>query len=326
VLHERSPHEMALLLRHLDEALSPLLATAAIGPLNSILRRVSLIGRSAAEQGDFSGELIEQFFVKLCTADRLELLGRAIDLDWSNHWAGELFTFVSLQSPSSIGELLIFLGRLRALEARRVVTDSLILLAGKRAGPFLPSLKSDNWRLAADAVHALARIGDPTAIDQILGLFARDEHSLRVEILNAVRPFQSPRIQDLMIGALSDDHEEVRLAALRYLAVYKIRDAVAPITAIMGSRDFAQRSFDERRGWFITLGTIAGVAVLNAFRRRAEPARGTAVVSEEVHLSLLGIRAIRSADAVDFLTKFDAQAQGDLRLLTRKLLQRSKGG
>lgn len=326
VLHESDPNELALLLQHLDEAISPLLATASIGPLNSILRRLSLIGRSAIEQEHFSGELIEQFFVKMCTADRLDLLARAVDQDWSNQWAGEVFTFVSLQSPSSIEQLLLFLGKLHALEARRVVTDSLILLAGKRAGPFLPGLTSPNWRLAADAVHALARIGDPTALDQILGLFEREEHSLRVEILNAVRPFQSPRIQDLMVAALLDPHEEVRLAALRYLAVYKIRDALPTLTTVMGQRDFGQRTFDERRGWFITLGTIAGVSVLNAFRRRVEPARGTAVLNDEVHLALLGIRAIRSADAVEFLTTFDSQAQGDLRLLTRKLLQRGKGG
>ncbi|MCP4873118.1 MAG: HEAT repeat domain-containing protein [Proteobacteria bacterium] len=326
VLRERDPDDFATLLRHLDEALSPLLATASIGPLNAILRRLSLLARSAVEQEDFSGELLEQFFVKLCSADRLDLLARAIDLDWNPQWAGEVFTFVSLQSPSSIDELLLFLGKLRSLEARRVVTDSLILLADKRAGPFLPGLSNPNWRLAADAVHALARIGDPTAIDQMLGLFARDEHSLRVEILQAVRPFQSPRIQDLMVAALRDDHPEVRLAALRYLAVYKIRDAVQPISAVMATREFAQRSFDERRGWFITLGSIAGGSAMTAFRRRAEPARGTAVASDDVHLALLGIRSIRTPEALDFLTKFDAQAQGDLRLLTRKLLQQRKGG
>jgi len=325
VLAEEDPEGLAALLRHLDEALSPLLATASIGPLNAILRRVSLLARVTGQEEHFAAPMLREFFVNLCRGERLDLLARAIDGDWSEAFGGEIFTFVSLQSPESIDDLFGFLGKLHTLEPRRVVVDALLLLAGRRAGPFLAALNSPNWRLAADAVHALARIGDPTAIDQMLGLFARDEHSLRVEILNAVRPFQSPRIQDLMILALKDEHEEVRLAALRYLAVYRIRDAVEPIRDAMGTRNFGQRTFDERRGWYITLGTIAGPAVFTAFRRRVEPARNTAVVTDDVHLALLGIRAIRSPEAVDFLAKFDAQALGDLRLITRKLLARAKG-
>ncbi len=325
VLTIDDPSELALFLRHLDEAISPLLATASIGPLNSILRRLSLIGRAALDAEDVLGSIIQQFFVNVCQEERLELLARAIDQDWSDNWAGEVFTFVSLQSPNSIGELLGFLGRLYTLGARRVVTDALILLAGRRPAPFLNVLRSPNWRLAADAAHALGRIGDPTAVDQIAGAFERKEHHLRVEILKAIGPYQSPRLQDLVLGALEDEHEDVRLAALRYLAVYRIKDAVPIITGIMGSKEFTKRSFEERRGWYITLGTIAGPQIFMAFRRRAEPARGTAVVSEDVHLALLGIRSIRTPEAGDWLKLFEREAQGDLRLLVRKLLQQRKG-
>jgi hypothetical protein len=316
---------MSLLLRRLDEALSPLLATAAIGPLNAMLRRLSLVGRAALVQEHFGGRIIEDFFLNLCQADRLQLLARAIDDDWNDSLAGEVFTFVSLQSPKSIGELLKFLGMMHNLEARRVITNSLILLVGRRSEPFITALPTLNWRLAADAVYALARIGDPTAIDQMLGQYRREEHLMRVEVLNAVRPFQSPRIQDLMIEALNDDHEEVRLAALRYLAVYKIGEAVDSISNAISTRGFDKRAFDERRGWFITLGTIAGPAVFNDLRRRAEPGRGSSDAADGVHLALLGIRAIRTPEAVEYLVKFDQHAMGDLRLVTRKLLTRSRG-
>ena len=326
VAQETDESELRLLLAHLDDALSPLLATAAIGPLNAVLRRLGLLGRIGFEKQDFSGDAIRDFFVRFCQSDRLSLLARAIDDDWSDAWKGDLFTFVSLQSRSGVQELIGFLGQVRGLGPRRVITDGLILLADRRPEPFLEALKSTNWRLAADAVYALSRIGDPTSLDEICGAFARDEHTLRVEILQALRNYQSPRIQDLMLDALEDPHEAVRLAALRYLAVYRIREAVPLMTRTMGSREFGDRTFDEKRGWYISLGHVAGEAVFTAFRKRVEPVRGREKATEEAHLGLLGIRSIRGPAAGKFLEEFSGAVFGDLRLLVRKLIRERKGG
>ena len=326
VARETDEGELRRLLAHLDDALSPLLATAAIGPLNAVLRRLGLLGRIGFARSEFSGEAIRDFFVRFCQADRLSLLARAIDEDWSDAWKGDLFTFVSLQSRAGVDELVGFLGQVRNLGPRRVIADALVLLADRQAEPFMEALQSPNWRLAADGVYALSRIGDPTSLDAMIGAFSRDEHSLRVEVLQALRKYQSPRIQDLMLDALEDPHEAVRLAALRYLAVYRIKEAVALLTKTMGSRDFGDRSFDEKRGWYITLGHIAGMSVFMAFRKRVEPVRGREKANEEAHLGLLGIRSIRSADAGKFLDEFAGAVHGDLRLLVRRLIRERKGG
>ena len=323
---ETDEAELRLLLAHLDDALSPLLATAAIGPLNAVLRRLGLLGRIGFEKKDFSGDAIRDFFVRFCQSDRLTLLARAIDEDWSDAWKGDLFTFVSLQSKSGVHELIGFLGQVRELAPRRVITDALVLLTDRRAEPFLEAVRSPNWHLAADAVYALSRIGDPTSLDAMCGAFERDEHSLRVEVLQALRPYQSPRIQDLMLDALEDPHEAVRLAALRYLAVYRIREAVSLLTRTMGGRDFNSRSFEEKRGWYITLGHIAGQSVFMAFRKRVETVRGREKATEEAHLGLLGIRSIRSPEAGKFLEEFSGAVFGDLRLLVRRLIRERKGG
>ncbi len=326
VARESDEAELRRLLGHLDDALSPLLATAAIGPLNAVLRRLGLLGRIGFARGDFSGEAIRDFFVRFCQADRLSLLARAIDEDWSEAWRGDLFTFVSLQSRAGAEELIGFLGQVRTLGPRRVISDALVLLTERNAEHFLDALHSPNWRLAADGVYALSRIGDPTSLDAMIGTFGRDEHSLRVEVLQALRSYQSPRIQDLMLDALQDPHEAVRLAALRYLAVYRIKEAIPLLTKVMGGRDFSDRTFEEKRGWYITLGHIAGMSVFMAFRKRVEPVRGRDRTTEEAHLGLLGIRSIRSADAGRFLDEFAGAVHGDLKLLVRKLIRERKGG
>jgi hypothetical protein len=222
VVSETIDAELRQFLRHLDEALSPLLATAGIGPLNSILRRAALLARAYREEGDWRGAILSEFFVKLAQQERLSLLAQAINAEWDDGLKGELFTFVSLQHPDAFEQIIRFLEQVSRLPARRVIIDALLLLSGRSAADFLPALRSPRWNLCADAVYALGRIGDPTSIDQVVGAFSRDEHSVRVEVLNALRPYQSPRISELMLRALTDAHEEVRLAALRYLAVYRV--------------------------------------------------------------------------------------------------------
>jgi len=325
VLCESTVEGLETFLGRLDEAVSPLLATASIGPLNSILRRFALIARASLAEDGLTGEMLHRFFLNLCQTERLDLLARALNDDFNEAWKGELFTFVSLQFPESLDELTGFLGRVYRLEARRVMTDALVLLANREAEPFLALLRHNNWRLASDAAYALGRIGDARSLDAMMGAFEREEPSLRREILQSLRPHQSPRIQDLMLDALQDEDEEVRRSALRYLAVYRVRDAVPHLTRTMGAKGFSDRSFDERRGWYITLGHIAGQSAFTAFRKRVEPFRGGEETSEELHLGLLGIRSIRSPEAGQFLETFEKTAKGDLRLLVRKVLTQRKG-
>ena len=325
VLAEEDVDELARFLKHLDDALSNLLATASIGPLNAVLRRLALLDRGFAESGDPRAPALRDFFVGFCQGDRLSLLARAINTDWDTSLKGELFCFVGLQDTASLESVIDFLSQVVVLEARRVITDSLILLLGRQADPWLPVTRSTNWHVVADAVYALGRLGDATALDHICATFAREEHQIREEVLQALRPHQSPRIQTLMLKALNDPHPDVRLGALRYLTVYRVQDAVKPISKRMASREFRAFEFDERRGWYIALGHLAGSRVLRSFTEQADKHRGGDTVNEDVHLALLGVRATRSAEGKAYLQSFSQAARGDLQLLTRRLMLEKKG-
>ncbi len=330
VLAETDPEELRLFLKHVDDALSPLLATAAVGPLNSVLRRLALLTRSAEEEATEQAEPLRNFFRSFCDADRLSLLSRAINTDWDSQLKGELFCFVSLQHPAAHEQLLGFLGQVVVLEARRTITDALMLLLGRQSPPWVEALRSLNWHVAADSVYALGRLADPTALDPIIGAFAREEFQVRTEVINALREHQSPRIHRLMLDALRDDHKDVRLAALRYLTVYRIQDAVPVITKALGTKAFSQREFEERRGWYIALGHLAGGRALSAFVREADEGRNAMEANENVHLALLGIRAIKTPEARTYLEGFARSARGEMGHMARRLLtakrNTAKGG
>lgn len=320
VMCEDDIEDLRRFLKHLDDALANLLATASIGPLNAVLRRLALLERGYEEAGDPRGEAITDFFLHFCQADRLSLLSRAINTDWDPALKGELFCFVGLQHLKALDQMIEFLGQVVVLEARRVITDSLMLLLGRSSDAWVPATRSGNWHVVADAVYALGRLGDATALAHIMGTFAREEHQVRVEVLKALQPHQSPRIHDLMLQALRDDHPDVRLGALRYLTVYRVQDAVPHISKVIGKRGFDEREFEEKRGWYIALGHLAGSRVLRSFTATADKFRGTDQATDDVHLALLGVRATRSAEGRQYLQSFGKAARGDLQLLTRRLL------
>ena len=320
VAAERNPEALRSLLRHLDEALAPLLATAGIGPINSIVRRLSLLSREAAESGSVLAAPLSEFLRHLAQPERLAPLARALDQDWEDAWKGELFTLISLQDPESAPKMAEFLASLRREEPRHTVVDALILLNRRSAQAFVPLLRHPAWHVAADAAWAIAKIGDPVALDQVVLLASRPEAQVRLAALQALKGHQSPRVQEIMLQALTDAEPDVRLAALRWLAVYQVRDAVEPIARTLRERDFAARKFEERRGWVMTWGILAPKEAWPYFRRVADGARGGQAATDEVHLALLGLKATRLPEARQYLEEFARLAKGDLLILSRKAL------
>jgi len=323
---EEDSVELAHLLEHLDDAVSPLLASASLGPLNSILRRLSLIERDPSPHKSFRGEQLRAFFNQLCKSSRLILLSRALNNSWNEELRGELFTFIALQKRDSLEELFRFLGQIDPPGPRRVITDALLLLANRQAEEFTPLVDDGNTTLACDALYALGRIQDSLTLSRICGTFERPEPEVREAVRTTLREFQSPRVHRLMVSALSDPAPNVRIAALRYVTVYKIRDALKPIATAIRSHSFTELDFEERRAWYIALGNLAGSSALPALKKQADPFRGGSQITEEIHLAMLGIKATRSVEGTAWLEEFAGEASDDLELLTRKIMAGRKGG
>lgn len=320
ILGEGDPARIAALLHDLDSALVPMLATASIGPVAAILRKIALLARQANEGGWATGPVLTTFLHDLCTAERFEAVGRALDVDWDDGWKGDLFTLISVQHPDRVGELLRFLARVSNQKPRRVVCDALILLAGRDPQPFVEHLRTARGTGACDAIYALSRIGEPTTIELIVAACTRQEPNVRLEAVTALKNHSSPRIQETMIGRLQDEDAEVRLAALRWLAVYRAADAAPHMAKVVKGRDFDARAFDERRGWAMAWASLAPQEALEHFRKIAEPSRGKDDAGDRLHVALLGVKATRLPVGRAFLEDFARSARGDQVMLARKAL------
>ena len=318
---EPDADELRHLLKNLDDALSPLLSTAAIGPLNSILRRLALLAQREYEVGSFRAAPLNEFVVAIGKQSRLTVLARAINEDWSPALRGELFTFISLQDDSNLPDLLKFLGMLLPEEPRKVVVDALVILARRSSEPWVSILNSANWHLCCDAMTALAMLDDIPALGQIVPLYMRDEARVRRKVLEVLKEHRTPRVDELMCKGLTDDDGEVRLAALRYVAVHRMKETVEVIRGVVRERGFHDRPFKERRGWYITLGMLGGGALLTDLTAAAEIALTSGDTSEETHLTLLAIKSIRETGARAWLQDYSNRTRGELSRMTKKILE-----
>jgi hypothetical protein len=307
-------------LSHLDEAISPLLATAAIGPVNAVLRRLSLRTRALREQGSPLAPPLEEFFRKTAQPARLVPLARAIEQDWDDAWKGDLFTFVSIQHPAVAGELVEFLAALRREEPRHTVVDALLLLTGRSSSFWTPLLRHPTWQVAADAAWAIAKLGEAAALDQVPILASRSEPMARLAALEALKGHHSSRVQEIVVHALKDDDADVRLAALRWVAVYQAKDALPTVVATLRERAFTEKRFEEQRGWMMTWAILAPKDAWAQLRRTVEGARGHESCPDELHLAILGLKASRLPEARAFLEELARSARGDLLAVLRKAL------
>jgi hypothetical protein len=322
VLTESSANELEVFLKHLDDALSPLLATGSIGSLNAILRPIALVARQQASEGTFRTAILRGFFVKLGREDRLALLAEALNVGWDEELRGELFTFVSVQHIDDVDAIFKLLRQVQDERPRDIITDALLLLTERDSTFFIPRLQSSSSFVAAAAVRALGKLGGPILMDYVAGAYTRSEPEVRVKVLQALRTDRSPRVSTLMQDALADPSSEVRLEALRYLATNRVQSSLSLLTETLRRKDFQSRAFDERRGWYIALGRLAGREALQAFTQQAEAGKESKAPAtvEQVHLALLGIRATRATEAQAYLERFAETARGELRVIARRLI------
>lgn len=318
---EPEADELARVLANLDDAIAPLLSTASIGPLNSILRRIALIGQRDKETGSFRAAPIEGFIKGVGRASRLAVVARAVNEDWDPALRGDLFTFVSLQHPENVGELIQFLGMMYPEEPRQIVVDALVLLTGGASSPWVAALKDANWHLACDAMQALSMLDDIPALGELPPLFGREEPAVRRKVLEVLKDHRTPRVDQMMLDALDDEDQEVRLAALRYLAVHRVPYATEVIQAGLAKRGFRDREFTEKRGWYITYGMLGGGALLPQLTADAEAAAAAKDAGEKTHLTLLAIRAIRETGARSWLQEFAQSARGEVGRLAKKVME-----
>ena len=139
---------------------------------------------------------------------------------------------------SAILELLISQLEAEDLEVRRSAVVALGRIGDARATAALVKTLRDE-SLTIDAAGALARIGDPLALDGLLNLVGDKDASVRQAVVSALNALTAPSMSKRIIPLLHDPDPNVRESAVKIAGYFGYPDAANALLEL--SRDSDQR-------------------------------------------------------------------------------------
>lgn len=235
--------------------------------VNALLKRLRFLEKPEyAPSFRFRG-VIAQIFTKLSDANRLQQVMVHLNNNTIKGAQGDVFTFFSLQDPRVVPASLDLLGEIQAVQTRRLVVDSMILLAKGRPEHFAARLRSDKWFVVTDMLYALGKMGGERALPYLLETFANTDHPrVRQEVVASLRKYHTPEVREMMLNALDDADPQVRTHALRHLANARDVTAIPILTERMNRKEFQDAPLEEKKRYFTALAMIGGAQLLPMFR------------------------------------------------------------
>ena len=249
--------------------------------VNALLKRLRYLEKPEyAPNFRFRG-VITQIFGKLSDSNRLQQIMVHLNNNTIKGAQGDVFTYFSLQDPRVVPVGLDLLGEIQAVQTRRLVVDSMILLAKGRPEHFAGRLKSDKWFVVTDMLYALGKMGGEKALPYMLETFATTTHPrVRQEVIGSLRKYHTPPVREMMINSIDDPDPQIRALALRHLANARDTSVIQILSDKMAKKEFQEVALEEKKRYFTALAMIGG-GQLTAFFRDHLTTRG---LLNKVHL------------------------------------------
>ncbi|MCK6529292.1 HEAT repeat domain-containing protein [Myxococcota bacterium] len=324
---ESNASELKACLEDLRATVLPLFAAGAFREIVAVLKRFSLWIETTPDPEERPARLVRGLLASL-SAPRVLSLTVPHLATLAEEERGDLFAFVTLLPRECDSSVFWLLSQAASFEARRVICDALVVRADFDPEPFKHRVLDDSWRLVSDMVYCLGRIGSAEAVQYMLAALQRDDSTVRSEVLEALRAFRSPRIDELTRRALGDPSEKVRISALRYLAFHRVRDAAADIQERVLARGFSDRSLAEKRAFCIAWVHVARSAALpwlaSALSRHVQDAGDDGEGGDDPALPYIaGLGAAPGPESDAALKAALPRLQGEARAACRDALKRA---
>ncbi len=253
-------------------------------------------------------------------ASLAELLDSGIEIE-----AGIYEEFIGNLDLNAIQPLVLYLGELKTVRARKLVMDALIVLGRKDIQSLARGLDDQRWYLVRNIIYILRMIGDRRSTEHLLRTVRHSDIRVKKEGIKALGELGGHDVVQTLRECLDDAQPEVRMTAAKAFGTIGTDVAKKIILDKIAGKLFRDRDFEEKKVFFEILLRWKDQTVydflVNTLRRKAffgraknEESRACAAFC----LGLMGkkeaIHELRSAQESggDFLKDF---VQGAIRKL-----------
>jgi HEAT repeat protein len=209
--------------------------------------------------------LVKQLLKLFASEQRLSQIAVAIN-DGVVTSVAQLSELLGALGPDVVPALLNLLAAVQQPQHRRLLCDIMIDVKLPAVELLRKLFGQSEWFVDRDLLYLASRSPEAEATELI---FAGCEHGharVRQQALGMLQSLPGERVDDLLLGALSDAESAVRLTAVRTLAARRSPGAARRLSALVQDPAFEARDPAEQRTFLLAYATLGGgdaVAVLD---------------------------------------------------------------
>lgn len=296
------------------------------GELKSSFRIVQLmqeLAESYKEKSPKRSARLAETVHRAGDSERIKLITSVLNKEEnpSLKWAK---AYLSSLHWNSIFNILNMLGELNSYPARRIACDVLAGFGTEHFDMVARGISDHRWYVVRNVVGILGRIGDPRAIPHLKETIKYDELQVRRETIRTLELIGGPEAARVLFLAVDDPSPRLRTKTFNLLGKLGEKIATEPLLQITKSKDFKEKSEEEKKAILFSLAAIGKDEVVEALKKTAKKRTwfGREKDQETKILAIKALGSINTMRAQRALEELCQKGKKQLREISKRTLER----
>lgn len=285
----------------LEKALDLLVSRADLVRASRLLKNLREIADAKGKFSDEEVKRIDRAIERAGDEVRIKEFGAMLGKNQSVD-LNALTSYLSLLYKNSIAYLLELL-EINNLNIRKHICDIMVDVIKDDIDVIGRKVNDKRWYIVRNIAYILGRLGKAKGIEYLKRTLKHEEPRVRLESIKSLMLISGDQAKDLLISAISDNNNQVRIQAVRGLASLNHKKAVQPLIEFIGQEGFKKIEVAEKKEFFEALGKLGANEVVpflkNIYTKRPWFGRSA---HEELRLcAIYGLSKTGTNDALSVL-------------------------
>jgi HEAT repeat protein len=185
-------------------------------------------------------------------------------------------------------------------------------------------LSDHRWYVVRNVVGILGKMGNPKAIPYLRDTIKHEESRVRRETIRTLELIGSPEAAQVMLLALDDPSPRLRIKALNLLGKTGGRIALEPLSQILKSKHFKEKSEEEKKAILFSLAEMGTDEVVPALKKIAKKRTwfGREKDQETKILAIKALGLINTTQSQHALEELTRKGKKTLREVSKRILEK----
>ena len=244
---EKEYHEFSETVKLLEKLLDSLIGQGDFYLASELLLLLKNLEKTEADTGQSNRTIrIKEAIDRAGDKERMriltQILNQKINLDFFS-----VRKYLGLLSWNTIPHLVDMLGELENFACRKMVCSTLENVGEKNINLLSKGIYDRRWYVVRNIVGIFGKIGSPLALPYLKKTIAHEDIRVRKETLEALSFIQGKEGTSILLNALEDSDERLRLKAAKVLSLRPpSQEALDYISALLLRKDFRDRNQAEK--------------------------------------------------------------------------------